>query len=94
MRDKDCLLLSICEIQSQYAVGAAMGASPPCGGEFGLGFDLGKVGWSEPRAVPDRSQAITNWCWGQLCAKREAEAALMRVGHPIKLLFATPNYLP
>lgn len=66
MKDKDCLLLSICEIQSQYAVGAAMGASPPCGGEFGLGFDSGKVGWSERRAVPDRSQAITNGAGAKL----------------------------
>ncbi len=31
------------EIQSQYAVGAAMGASPPCGGGFGLG--LIREGW-------------------------------------------------
>ena len=38
MEDKDCLLLSICEIQSQYAVGAAMGASSALWRRIWVGF--------------------------------------------------------
>ena len=94
MKDKDCLLLSICEIQSQYAVGAAMGASPPCGGEFGLGFDSGRlVGRSLGLCLTGAKRSRIG-AGAKNCAKREAEAALERVGHPIKLLFATPKYLP
>ena len=96
MEDKDCLLLSICEIQSQYAVGAAMGASPPYGGEFGLGFDSGRlVGRSLGLCLTGAKRSRTG-AGAKIvkCAKREAEAALERVGHPIKLLFAAPRYLP
>lgn len=86
--DEGLFVVVDCEIQSQYAVGAAVRASPPCGGGFGVGFDWGRL---VGRSLGLCLTGAKRW-WmvqGPNSAKREADAALERVGHPIKLLFAS-----